>query len=86
MPPPNQDRRDDVLHVAANHAWKVESRRTVHGAMSDRLVRSGTTVTCFWAETPWSDARWHGAVVTDNEGSRQVWAVGGRNGILQVLA
>ena len=85
MPPAPHDRRHDVLAAAEKGGWSLAEESTKHGAMADVFVRGGDKVICFWARTPWSDARWHGSIVSAADGERQVWSVSGDNGIIAVL-
>lgn len=55
MPSASHNRRGDVLESANAHGWTHDSARTRHGAISDQVTRDDATLTCFWAETPWSD-------------------------------
>jgi hypothetical protein len=85
MPPANQDRRDDVRAAASAHGWSSDSDQTRHGAISDQFIRHSTTLTCFWARTPWSEGRWAGGFVSAPEGDRQVWRIEGEGGVMAIL-
>lgn len=85
MPPASQDRRNDVLDAAKSHGWTVDTDTTWHGAISDQFTRAEVTLTCFWSQTPWSDARWDSGLLVIPDGTRQVWKVGGDGGVLSVL-
>jgi hypothetical protein len=85
MPPANQDRRRDVLDAAKEHGWTSDSDRTRHGAISDQFTKGARTLTCFWSETPWSDARWDGGVLSSPDGQREVWRIERDDGVLDIL-
>ena len=85
MPSGQHDRRPDVLDAARAAGWASDSDSTRHGGISDQFTKAGRTVTCHWVKTPWSDARWAGAVVSGPDGPRQVWKVSGDGGVLAVL-
>lgn len=85
MPPANQDRRGDVLDAAAKQGWSIDSDRTRHGAISDQFAKGDVTLTCFWSQTPWSDARWDGGVFSSPKAQRQVWRIEGEDGVMAML-
>jgi hypothetical protein len=80
------DRRDEVLDLAKIKGWTVDSKRTEHGALSDKFVRADVNMILFWVETPWSDARSAGGYVTDRDGQRQVCRFIGPDGVLALLS
>jgi hypothetical protein len=85
--PPHHDRRPDVLDLANARGWSHDTDKTRHGAISDQFTRDGITLTCFWTETPWADARWsRGHVAGGPDGPRGVWTVEKDGGVLAVLA
>jgi len=77
--------RNDVLDAAKSNGWAVDTDTTRHGAISDQFTRSGVTLTCFWSQTPWSDARWDSGLLVGPDGARRVWKVAGDGGVLSVL-
>lgn len=85
MPRADHDRRPDVLQVAAERGWSHEVDTTSHGAITDQFAKDRTTLTCFWAQTPWSDARWLTGTLARPDGPRLVWRVEGVGGVLAVL-
>lgn len=85
MPPASQDRRNDVIETAKARGWTIDSDTTTHGALSDQFIKSGVTLTCFWGQTPWSDARWHGGFAASPDGPRQVWKIEGGGGVMSIL-
>jgi hypothetical protein len=86
MPHPKHNRRPDVIDKALANGWSHDPAQTKHGAISDQFTRGKQTLTCFWCETPWSDARWENGVLVGGERPRQVWRIEGENGVLSILA
>lgn len=85
MPHPMHDKRPAVLDTAAANGWTHDTDKTKHGAISDQFTRGGFTLTCFWCETPWSDARWENGVLATPGGPKQVPDIVGEDGVLAVL-
>ncbi len=79
------DLRSAVLEEARTHGWIHETARTPHGSISDQFSRGPRTLTCFWSETPWSDAHWDNGFLSDPDGPKQVWKIAGEGGVLDVL-
>lgn len=86
MPPANQDRRGDVLRLAKERGWAIDSDRTRHGALSDQFTKDRTILTCFWSATPWSEARWDSGLLVAPDGARQIWRISGDGGVLSILS
>lgn len=74
-----------VLILATDRGWTHEAAKTPHGAISDQFTRGEFVLTCFWCETPWSDARWENAVLVGQGSARHVADIEGTRGVLAVL-
>jgi hypothetical protein len=70
------NRRPDVLDAAKSHHWSHAFESTSHGAMSDQFTKGKLTLTCFWIQTPWAEARWESGVLAGgSDGPRGVWSI-----------
>ncbi|MGN6606005.1 MAG: hypothetical protein ACTHMS_03200 [Jatrophihabitans sp.] len=90
MPSAPHAQRSNVIGRALAHGWTHEMAVYDGGnIIRDVFTHDVGIIWAVWLRTPWSDSgRWTGSVFSERatKNDRNVWAVSGKNGILELLS